>query len=226
MSLLKDETKFLTSYIVSNVKEHKLINLNKSQKLSTSMKSRLEKVDPRVNKSFQFGDQSNIFNNTQVDANHVVFETGLVKLDAFLNQLKKKKFDDKFSVLTDIEAFFKEIVTFYEHKLQDTKTKCNKEMVKIRADPTFKMMEKGSLSNFFESCVEKVRTLIARRKIEYKHNNILYDKKKKKTGDEMMDPKVTEADFMATDKLKILELFINNATVLKLLKYLVFWSYE
>jgi len=56
--------------------------------------------------------------------------------------------------------------------------------------------------------VDKVRGLIARRKIEHKHGNIPFDKKKK--GSDYVDPKVTDADFMATDKLKILELFINN----------------
>jgi len=52
-------------------------------------------------------------------------------------------------MFTDIETFFKDIVTFYEHKLQDTKDRCQREITRVKADPALKLMEKANLANFF-----------------------------------------------------------------------------
>lgn len=78
-----------------------------------------------------------------------VFDTGLGKLDEFLHRLNKYTFSNKIAVFGEVETFFKDIVTFYEHRLQDTKIKCQRIVTKVKSDPNNKMLEKGSLSDFF-----------------------------------------------------------------------------
>ena len=224
ISLLEDERRFLSEYIFKCVKQNKLIRIDKETKSPKK---------PDKNAPGQKGfrqqkysiDKTEIFNHTKVpdiDTTMIVFNTGLEKLDAFLNQLKDRDFEDKYAILCDIEEFYKDLVTSYEHKIKDIKDSFMRQKARLQGGHFLKMMEKSDLADFFQECVDKVKTNIIKRRTTSRQERLSADKRKR-----IMEPpqqKVTEADFLLSDKQALLEAFLSNDTVVKLVKYLMLWS--
>jgi hypothetical protein len=114
------------------------------------------------------------------------------------------------------------MVITYETKIRDIKEQFAREKIKIRGEVSNRISSKNQLEEFFEECVEKVRSTISRRKFISKQTNGNFDKKTNR--DEYVDPRISTSEFLQTDKHRVLELFISNETICKVLKYLIFWN--
>jgi hypothetical protein len=86
-----------------------------------------------------------------------------------------------------------------------------------------KLLQKNELAELFQDCVDRVKAMMGKRKLMTRQSGTPHDKRKKSTVEASMDLKITEQELMLADKEKILELFVPNDKVMKILKYIVFY---
>jgi len=189
---------------------------------------RLEKTRTQ-DYSYQEEDSNGIFKLSNIimdeynqDLSNVKFETGIEKLDEFLNEIKTRDFGDKFRILKDFENFTKEQVINMEKRLQDSKKKILREKTKVDSFLNSRLIARSELAEIFEDCINRCKKSIERRRLEGlrlgRENSELAEKK---AIEQMRGVTIDYNDFMNHDKAQLLELFIFDDTVLNVIKYMI-----
>ena len=145
------------------------------------------------------------------------FESGLPKLNEFLNELKGRDFDDKLGIILDIQTFTKKFSNDYERKLVLMKKDIDREVKeknKILSQRTTDFVVRSDLESIFIDCIEQVRREVFKRKTNQKR---YYDKMPllENTDGQAATAKTIEfKQFLNSDKQKILELFLTQEHIL------------
>jgi len=240
---LEEERTFLNEYIATSVRKNKLISIERHTKppnvpqiktataraASEIRSNRLDKVKtPREDSSFQ-DDRNGIFKITNImgddyeqDLTKVKFETGIEKLDEFLNEIKTKDFGDKFRILKDFESFAKGQAILMEKKLQDAKKKILKEKTRIDGFLNSRLIARSELADIFEDSVNKCKIQIEKRRLDgLKLGREGSELAEKKAAEAMRTVKIEYRDFLTQDKQQLLEVFLFDDTVLNVIKYMI-----
>ena len=243
ITFLEEERTFLNEYIATSVRKNKLISIERHTKppnvpqirtpagrANSEMRSnRVEKIKtPPAESSFQ-EDRNGIFKLSNImsedyeqDLSNVKFETGIEKLDEFLNETKMRDFGDKFRILKDFEAFAKGQAIQMEKKLHDAKKKILKEKTKIDGFLNSRLIARSELAEIFEDCVNKCKQTIEKRRLDgLKLGREGSEFAEKKAIETMRGVKIEYKDFLTQDKNQLLELFLFDDTVLNVIKYMI-----
>jgi len=241
ITFLQEERNFLNEYIATSVRKNKLISIERHTKppvippgrnpmFRNTSEVRARRLERTKTPDLSFQDEQNgIFKLSNIvmdeynqDLSRVQFETGIEKLDEFLNEIKLRDFGDKFRILKDFENFSKEQAIAMEKKLQDSKKKILREKTKIDGFLNSRLIARSELAEIFEDCVDRCKKNIERRRLEgLRLGREGSELAEKKAVEAMRGVKIDYRDFMSHDKNQLLELFIFDETVLNVIKYLI-----
>ena len=242
ITFLEEERAFLNEYIATSVRKNKLISIERHTKppnmpqirtpagrANSEIRQRVEKIrTPPEDSSFQ-EDRNGIFKLSNImsedygqDLSNVKFESGIAKLDEFLNEIKMKDFGDKFFILKEFESFAKGQSIQMDKKLHDAKKKILKEKTKIDGFLNSRLIARSELAEIFEECVNKCKQTIEKRRLDgLKLGREGSEFAEKKAVEAMRAVKIEFKDFLTQDKTQLLEIFLFDDTVLNVIKYMI-----
>ena len=244
ISNLKDENNVLASYVKYKLKKNYQEKVELEQQnfeppslfKPSHMRSHSSKGRERyskennMNKTFLTTnggkiDLSRTFTTYEVEETDMDLpppRTKMEEVDRFIDILEEKSFNNKLTFLRETEKFCKELVSFYEKKLQETQKKFSKEKVKMETMTNWKLGENRELFDFYHQCIEEVRKNIAQRKIATR-TSLRSSLNKTKQGFDLKELNSTNyEDFLLKDKQRVLELFVSHPQVLEVIKYIIF----
>ncbi len=150
--------------------------------------------------------------------------TKLEELERFMDSLQEKNFHNKLVFIRETEKFCKELVSYYEKKLEEIERKFSKERSKLETRTSWKLAENREVFEIFTQCIEDVRKNITQRKMSSK-STIRRPFSRMKQSMEMKEEIIPgNEELLFADKQRVLELFVSHPQVLEVMKYILFPS--
>jgi len=244
VSNLKDENNVLAGYVKYKLKKNFTEKIELEQQSfepphlfkprhtrAHSSKGRERYSKENMNKTFLTtnsgkADLSRTFMTFEVEETDMDLpppRTKMEEVDRFIDSLEEKSFNNKLSFLRETEKFCKELVSFYEKKLQEKQKKFSKEKIKMESVTNLKLGENKELYDFYNQCIDDVRRNIAQRKVATR-TSLRSSMNKTRQGFDLKEElkNTSYEDFLLKDKQKVLELFVSHPQVLEIIKSNVF----